>query len=307
MRLRSWLVTAGALGAALTAAASASAATGTAATPGRAVAVYRGGGPGPRAPRVHGLRLAPGVHLPRTRPPHLGPRMTVYSNNWGGHAATANPNITLRSVSAAFNVPSINCASSPPGASGYAYVGHWAGLDGYSSSTVEQAGVAGFCTSTTGAPSYYAWYEMYPLNPVTFTGINPGDAITVSVGYLSSGADYSIVLRDLTTGGNFTAAEPCPSGSTCPRSSAEVITEDPGGAVAGGYNLADFGQENYTGATVISMNGTVGTLNSGVGGSGTSLWGGHNIEMVDPGGAMMASTGPLYGGQAFNITWDQGS
>lgn len=71
----------------------------------------------------------------------------------------------------------------------------------------------------------------------------------------------------------------------------------------GGYNLADFGQENYTGATVVSANGTVGTLTSGFGKSGAQLWSGHQIVVIDPSGNPLAATGPLYGGRAYNIAW----
>ena len=259
--------------------------------------------PGGHTLKIRGFRLATGVHLPRTRLPHLAPKMTVLSTTWGGHAATAMPNVTLKQVSADFNVPSVNCASSPPGSSGYAYASHWAGLDGYNDNTVEQAGVAGYCTSTTGAPTYVAWYEMYPLPPVALSGINPGDAIMVSVGYDSSAGMFNLMVTDVTTGAVFSTSQPCPSGFTCHRASAEVITEDPGGGVDGGYNLADFGQENYTGAAVVSANGTVGTLTSGFGKSGAQLWSGHQIVLIDPSGNPLAATGPLYGGRAYNIAW----
>ena len=262
---------------------------------------------GPRALQIRGFRLATGVRLPRTRLPRLAPKMTVFSTNWGGHAATTSANSTLKQVSAAFNVPSVNCANSPPGSSGYAYASHWAGLDGYNDDTTEQAGVARYCTSTTGTPAYVAWYEMFPLPPVAFTGINPGDAITASVGFDRSAGLYNLTITDVTTGGVVSASEPCPAGHTCRRASAEVITEDPGGGVAGGYNLADFGQENYTGATVVSANGTTGTLTSGFGKSGAQLWSGHQIVLVDPSGTPLAVTGPLYGGQAYNIAWSRAS
>jgi len=298
MRARSWLISAAAVTVAL-GAASASAAASTGAGAARGSAPARG----THALEIRGFRLAPGVHLPRTRLPHLAPKMTVYSTNWGGHAATATSGSTLKQVSAAFNVPSVNCASSPPGSSGSAYAVHWVGLDGYSDATVEQAGVAGYCTSTAGPPAYVAWYEMFPQDPVVFTGINPGDAITASVGYDRSTRLYNLLITDVTTGGVVSSSQPCPSGSTCQRTSAEVITEDPGQGVAGGYNLADFGQENYTGATVVSANGTKGTLSSGIGKSGTQLWGGHNIVLINPSGTPLAATGPLYGGQAFNIAW----
>jgi hypothetical protein len=75
------------------------------------------------------------------------------------------------------------------------------------------------------------------------------------------------------------------------------------GGVGGGYDLADFGQENYTGATVVSANGTMGTLTSGFGKSGAQLWSGRQIVLIDPSGNPLAATGPLYGGQAYNIAW----
>jgi Peptidase A4 family len=322
MKARSWLIAAAAATATLAAAsASAAASTGAGATQagatragaaraGAARGVAAGGAAparGARALEIRGFRLATGVRLPSTRLPRLAPKMTVFSTNWGGHAATTSPNSTLKQVSAAFNVPSVNCAGSPPGSSGYAYASHWVGLDGYNDDTTEQAGVAGYCTSTAGAPAYVAWYEMFPLPPVPFTGINPGDAITASVGYDRSAGLYNLTVTDVTTGGVVSASEPCPSGYTCRRASAEVITEDPGGGVAGGYNLADFGQENYTGATVVSANGTTGTLTSGFGKSGAQLWSGHQIVLVDPSGTPLAVTGPLYGGQAYNIAWSRAS
>jgi hypothetical protein len=73
--------------------------------------------------------------------------------------------------------------------------------------------------------------------------------------------------------------------------------------VGGGYDLADFGQENYTSATVVSANGTMGTLTSGFGKCGAQLWSGHQIVRIDPSGNPLAGTGPLYGGQAYNIAW----
>lgn len=194
-------------------------------------------GPGSTV-QVHGMRAAVGARLPGTHLPHLAPHMSVASSNWSGYAVAANSGVRIRFVSVNFTIPSLNCANSPLGSSGSAYAGHWAGLDGFNDATVEQTGVDAFCDSS-GTPAYYAWYEMYPLAPVAFTGVNPGDAIHVSVYF--DGSAYNLVLTDLTTGGFINTTQPCPSGSTCRNKSAEVITEDPGGAVAGGFDLADFG------------------------------------------------------------------
>jgi Peptidase A4 family len=251
-------------------------------------------GPGPTI-QVHGMRAAVGARLPGTHLPHLAPHMSVASSNWSGYAVAANSGVRIRFVSVNFTIPSLNCANSPLGSSGSAYAGHWAGLDGFNGATAEQTGVDAFCDSG-GTPAYYAWYEMYPLAPVAFTGVNPGDAIHVSVYF--DGSAYNLVLTDLTTGGFINTTQPCPSGSTCRNKSAEVITEDPGGAVAGGLDLADFGMANYTGARVTSLTGTHGTL-----AAQPNNWTSTEIVMQDTGGTMMAVPSALQGGQAFNVTW----
>jgi hypothetical protein len=248
---------------------------------------------------VHGMRAAAGVSLPRTHLPHVTPRNTVFATNWSGYAVAADSGIHIRFVAANFTIPSLNCANSPLGSSGFAYVGDWAGLDGLNSNTVEQTGVDAFCDSS-GTPSYYAWYEMYPLAPVAFTGVGPGDAINASVFFNGSG--YNLVLKDLTSGGSINTTQPCPSGSKCGNTSAEVITEDPGGAVANGVNLADFGMANYTGTAVTSTSGKHGTL-----ASLANFWASTRIVMVDPGGTRMAVPSSLYAGQAFNVGWRSAS
>ena len=251
-------------------------------------------GPGPTV-QVHGMRAAVGARLPGTHLPHLAPQMSVASSNWSGYAVAANSGVRIRFVSANFTIPSLNCANSPLGSSGSAYAAHWTGLDGFNDATAEQTGVDAFCDSS-GTPAYYAWYEMYPLAPVAFTGVNPGDAIHVSVYF--DGSAYNLVLTDLTTGGFINTTQPCPSGSTCRNKSAEVITEDPGGAVAGGFDLADFGMANYTGARVTSLTGTHGTL-----AAQPNNWTSTEIVMQDTSGTMMAVPSALEGGQAFNVTW----
>ena len=241
----------------------------------------------------------PNVHLPKTVLPHLAPKATVDSTNWSGYAVTPATGQQMSSIGADFNVPSLNCSKSPVGSSGYAYVGHWVGLDGLSDSTVEQTGVDAYCTSsaTTG---YYLWYEFYPLAPVAFSGVSPGDAISVTVTYNSTANNYHTNVTDITTGGSVTATESCPSGSTCLNSSAEVISEDPGGAVAGGYNLADFGMENYTAARTETLSGESGSLAT------NSYWTSSEIIMVDPSNVPMATPSGLYS-RGFNIAWNAAS
>lgn len=247
---------------------------------------------------VQGLKATPNVHLPSTHLPHLTPKAEAFSGNWSGYAALAKTGDTIRYAVTSFNIPSINCAKSPNGTSGFAYVAHWVGIDGYSNSTVEQTGVDAYCSSTAGPAGYYAWYEMYPLSPVAFSGVNPGDAITVSVYY--SAGKYNLILKDTTTGGSINTTQPCPSGSTCQNKSAEVITEDPGGAVPA-YNLADYANVNYTNSGVTSSNGVHGNLGA------AAQWTSTEIAMEDPSAVIMAQPSGLEGGAAFDDVWKTAS
>jgi hypothetical protein len=246
------------------------------------------------------MRAALSVHLAGTRLPRPA-RVTnslVRSSNWSGYASVIKTSVTISEITADFTVPRVNCARSTLGTSGNAYDSTWAGLDGFGDNTVEQEGVDGFCTSTTGAPSYFAWYEMFPNAPVAFTGVSPGDAISVTTDKV--GPDWVLTLHDLTTGGGFTTTQPCPSGARCRDSSAEVITEDPGFA-APFLDLADFGLVNHT---AILLHASTGVRRSLV---APTLWNTDEIEMIDGSGHLMAVPSTLYAGQAFNIGWSRGS
>ena len=96
--------------------------------------------------------------------------------------------------------------------------------------------------------------------------------------------------------------QPCPSGSACDRNSAEVIEEDPGGSVAGGINLADFGTVSFNTSLVTARDGLRGTL------SASKLWTSTKIIMQDASGSTMATPSALTNsGANFNVTWNQGT
>jgi hypothetical protein len=244
--------------------------------------------------RPANVRLAP-THLPHPKRIANG---VVQSSNWSGYASVIKTSVTISEITADFTIPSVNCAKSPLGVSGTAYDAIWAGLDGFNDNTVEQEGVDIFCTSPTAAPQYYAWYEMYPLGPVSFTGVAPCDAISVTTE--KSGSDWVLSLHDTTTGGGFTTTQPCPKGSTCKDASAEVIAEDPGTSTPV-YDLADFGMVNQTAILLHSSTGLRGSMYS------PKLWNIDEIEMTDGSGGVMAVPGPTYAWQAFNNSWLLGS
>jgi hypothetical protein len=219
---------------------------------------------------------------------------TVDSTNWSGYAVTAKSGQKIGRVQTLFSVPSLNCANSTIGTGGAAVYSDWDGLDGFSNGTVEQTGIGAECTSATAPPTYFGFYEMFPNAAVTFGGISAGDAMVAVVQKVSTG--WELVLQDRTTGASMTTVQACPTGSTCADANGEVITEAFNGSVAAGFPLANFGLDNQTDAVNTSASGKSGGFGSG------SLWTGTAINMVN-GPDLMASAGPLYGGEAFYDQW----
>ena len=186
---------------------------------------------------ANGARVQPGGigHLIGPRIAHPGARNATTSTNWSGYAVTSG-NGSFTSVSSSWVEPRGTCRS------GNQYSSFWVGLDGYSSSSVEQTGSEVDCSGRT--PRYYSWYEMYPAYPVDFSStVRPGDHFTGSVTY-TGGSKFTLELSDTTEGWSHTVTRRL---SGAARSSAEVIVEAPG--IAGEYApLADFGQVGFSGS-----------------------------------------------------------
>lgn len=256
-------------------------------------------------PASHPLpRVQLPVRLPHT---HLPTRITANaangsstSGNWAGYAAVACDLCALRYSAATWTVPAVSCPDSVIGSNGLAYVSEWAGLDGFTDGTVEQTGVSAYCTSSTADPAYYAWYEMYPLGPVTFGGISPGDVVSASVFYSAVNDNYQLTLTDQSTGGVIATTQACPA--SCDNASAEVITEDPGGAVPGGINLADFGRIDYSGLRVTSRIGVRGDY-----GPSNGFWFPQSVTMVNGSDVLAYPGGTTDGGAAFPVFWNASS
>lgn len=238
----------------------------------------------------------PREHLPRPKVLRAGTARAngaTTSGNWSGYVDVAAKGVTLRYVSSDFNVPNLNCASTTAGPSG-AWFSSWTGLDGWTNGTVEQQGIESYCSGSS--QGLYVFYEMYPANPVVFTGASTGDAIQASTYFNPSTGNYTLTVTDITQhGAGVTESIKC--AATCKNTSAEVVAEAPGGGPPS-YGLCDFGAENYTTTSVTSRNGTKGNLNS------SKLWTGYSINMV--GGSAhhtLATVGGLQGGAAFLARW----
>jgi Peptidase A4 family len=213
----------------------------------------------------------------------IGGLTRVKSLNWSGYADDHSAGNTYATATGSWKEPKVSCTSKT------SYAAFWAGIDGYSSSSVEQDGTLAQCYH--GAAYYYTWWEMYPANAIQVAGssVRPGDAISASV--VRSGTSFTLKVTDATHPANsFSTTQTC---SACANSSAEWIAEAPssGGRI---LPLANFGSWTESGATVKS--GSV----SGV----ISTFPDDQLTMVDKAGTIKAQPGALNGGgNGFTVTW----
>jgi len=172
---------------------------------------------------------------------------TQTSLDWAGYVVTGT---TFTNVSGSWTQPSAVCPGNKVQQAAF-----WVGTDGYAESvpTVQQVGTDSDCVKGKGqaAPSYYAWYQMYPasvvvLSPI-FYPVVPGDAITASVSL--SGSDYVLHIADGSKWTFTTTQAP----STKPlNSSAEWIAEAPSSCSASSCKvlpLTDFGSLGFSHAS----------------------------------------------------------
>jgi hypothetical protein len=204
----------------------------------------------PMIPAGAGARTHAGVE------PDVSNITSADSLNWAGYAVSKS-HVTFRLIRATFFVPYLDCAKSPAAA----LSSDWVGLDGFNAhaDSVEQGGIAANC-SAKGKASYFGWYEMFPRAETRVPiKVAAGDSITASVSYDGKDRDYKITLTDNTRGSHFSVLRKCPhvrvGGKlvSCPRSSAEVISEAP--ATESGKHLviaplADYGAISFAAVDV---------------------------------------------------------
>ena len=176
------------------------------------------------------------------------------SSNWSGYAVNGAAG-SVSYVAGTWTVPTVSTSTS-----GYSAV--WVGIDGYSSSSVEQLGTGEDVSG--GQASYYAWYEMYPAGSVTINSmtVKPGDSMTASVAYNATNKDFVLSITDATesTASHRDSFSITLGGSGLQRSSAEWIVEAP----SSGYGilpLDNFGTVKFTNASA-TINGTTGPIDA---------------------------------------------
>jgi hypothetical protein len=109
------------------------------------------------------LQTAPGkTHHLRCRPNDNG-----VSPFWSG-AVVTGPNGNFNGVLAFWNVPTISQPTEAQGSEGGWDSSSWAGIDGWTSNDLLQAGVQQYLSGPGAKPQYIAWYQWWiapPTNP----------------------------------------------------------------------------------------------------------------------------------------------
>jgi hypothetical protein len=199
------------------------------------------------------------------------------SYNWSGYADSSSTAGTFTGVSGQWSTPRVHCTREDEISSA------WVGLDGFTNSTVEQAGTVSWCFR--GVPTYYTWWEMVPAGTVEVgRTLQPGDKITVRVSRRRT--SYTLSLTDATHPGNgFSVTRTCAS---CLDTSAEWITERPYFSTTGTVPLADYSSWKLSDATE-TVGRTTGTI--------TGFQVSYKITMVDSTDSYdLAVPSPLSGG-----------
>ena len=202
------------------------------------------------------------------------------SSNWSGYDATGTG---ATHVIGTWTQPSATC-----GARETSWSSPWVGIDGDTSSTVEQIGTDSDCNR--GQPFYYAWYEMYPksLVQIPTVGVHPGDSYTGEV-TAGAGSTYTLRLTDNTTGDTFTTTQ---SGGNTANASVEWIMEGPSNGT-----LTNFGTVPFTNGSA-SINGqtnaSIATLRNL---SAITMVGKKNLVRAQPNSLSRGS---------FSVTWLHG-
>ena len=220
------------------------------------------------------------------------------SSNWSGYEAS-NPGapIAVSAVSGSFVVPTVTCGSGEN-----SYSSEWVGIDGFTSATVEQDGIAAGCED--GSPNYYAWYEMYgdsnlnggnsvELLPTSYP-VSPGDTITASVSV--TGDNWTLRLDDPTQNWTFSTVIAFAGAA---QSSAEWIEERP--AICDGGSCALTALSNFGTATFTNATATVNGSNESIAAAS-----GEPIAMWDDDAtALLAVPTALDStGESFNVNWE---
>ncbi len=204
--------------------------------------------------------------------PHAHGVMPTTSENWAGYDVVGGIG-SFTSVSASWVQPTIQPNSSTDTSAVF-----WVGLDGDSSSTVEQIGTGS--DSQGGAVSYYVWYEMYP-GPMMIVPMSIGAGEQFSATVSSDGAgSFTLTIWNDFTHESYSTTQ---YSAAAQLSSAEVVAEAPARSDGTLYPLSQFDSVGFTDCAV---NGNpIGSFTANLNG----------INMVLASGYQLATTSELRG------------
>jgi hypothetical protein len=201
------------------------------------------------------------------------------STNWSGYAV-GGTNATH--VIGTWTQPAPNCSAAEN-----SWSSPWVGIDGNASNTVEQIGTDTDCSN--GAPSYYAWYEMYPKSLVLISiPIAAGNSFTGEVTGNSSGT-FVLKLTNNSTGTTFQTTQ---TSKRTKRNSVEWVMEGPSTGL-----LTNFGSVGFTGAAA-TISGQTASLGSFANAT--------PITMVTSKSSIPRAVPSSVSGGAFSVSWQHG-
>jgi hypothetical protein len=209
--------------------------------------------------------------------------------NWAGYVAAPDLSIPLKhsvtDVQGSWRVPTVASSGTLDTSSAI-----WVGIDGDLDRTVEQIGTEQDWTS--GAPVYYAWFEMYPARGFLITAIpiQPGDEISAEVQFLAKNK-FILSISNLTQNVGFSITR----SRAAQRTSAEWIVEAP--FFRRILSLADFGTVTFTGCST-TMEGVEGPINN-------NSWNDEALTMEAPltSTTLAQPSGLTGGGTGFTVDW----
>ncbi len=112
----------------------------------------------------------------------------------------------------------------------------------------------------------------------------------------ATGTSFTLMIKDATANWSFSTTQ---AGSGFARSSAEVIAEAPSSCnvlFCSELPLADFGQVNYSGSSLVDTAGRQGSL---------SAFNANEITMVKNGTTLATPSSLSPDGTSFSMTWDK--
>lgn len=222
--------------------------------------------------------------------PHI-PVKEGTSQNWSGYAVVTNlSHPATNSVTAVYGSWVVPTLSSAPHNT---WCSLWVGIDGYSSSTVEQLGTEHDWYN--GHQQNYVWFEMYPNYSYEITGFpaRPGDLMSASVVYQGNNV-FVLSIANITAGVHTTVPTSYTTSRVAKRSSAEWVMEAPySGSI---LPLSHFGTASFSNCTA-TINNIHGAINN-------SHWADDMLTMVTSNHTVKAAPSALSSnGQAFTVVW----